>query len=181
MGTKPGISPIPLIVSLLLISIFAAGCTGLRPSRQVPQETQAQAYVPPVRSDTATPVPTAGPSMPTQMADCSNSLTYLSDLTVPDGTHFNPGNSIEKKWQVKNSGTCNWVDGYTLKMVGGDPLGAAESQALIPARNGTEAVIQIDFTAPQAAGEYDSSWQAHDPQGNPFGDKIFIKITVNAP
>jgi len=87
--------------------------------------------------------------MPTQMADCTNVLTYLNDLTVPDGTHFNPGTKIEKKWQVKNSGTCNWMDGYTIQLVGGDALGASESQALIPARNGTEAVIQIDFTAPQ--------------------------------
>lgn len=176
-----GYNRVFLILILVVATSLAAACTTLRPSRPVSQNTQEPVYVPPVRSDTATPLPTAEPSMPTQMADCTNVLTYLNDLTVPDGTHFNPGTKIEKKWQVKNSGTCNWMDGYTIQLVGGDALGASESQALIPARNGTEAVIQIDFTAPQAAGEYDSSWQAFDPQGNAFGDKFFIKITVNAP
>jgi hypothetical protein len=115
------------------------------------------------------------------MPGCTNNLTFLSDLSVPDGTRFDPGTKIEKKWQVKNSGTCNWMKGYSLRLVGGDALGAEESQALVPARNGSEVEIQINFTAPAAAGDYDSSWQAFDPEGNAFGDKVFMKITVITP
>jgi hypothetical protein len=169
-----------LSVSLVL-ALMLTGCTSLRPSRPVAKETQLPVYVAPLRRDTATPVPTVGPSMPTQSADCTNVLSYLSDLTVPDGTHFNPGTSIEKKWQVQNSGTCNWIDGYTLKFVGGNALSAAETQKLVTTPNGSEAVIEITFTAPQEPGEYESSWQAFDPHGNAFGDKIFLKIIVNSP
>ena len=171
-----------LITALLVIlTVTAAGCSSIRPSRPVPEETQSSPYVPPARVETATPVVTVENAEPSQIPGCTNNLTFLSDLSVPDGTRFDPGTKIEKRWQVKNSGTCNWMKGYSLRLVGGDTLGAEESQALVPARNGSEVEIQINFTAPAAAGDYDSSWQAFDPEGNAFGDKVFMKITVITP
>jgi hypothetical protein len=52
---------------------------------------------------------------------------------------------------------------------------------LYPAKSGTQATIQIVFTAPFTDGVYESAWQAFDPQGNPFGDPIYIRVTVAAP
>jgi hypothetical protein len=37
------------------------------------------------------------------------------------------------------------------------------------------------FTAPQEPGIYRSAWQAADPQGNLYGDLIFIEINVISP
>jgi hypothetical protein len=39
-------------------------------------------------------------------------------------------------------------------------------------------VWEIVMTAPAAPGEYVGRWQARDPQGNLFGDVMFIKIEV---
>jgi len=52
---------------------------------------------------------------------------------------------------------------------------------LYPARAGTQATVQIIFTAPFTDGVYESAWQAYDPSGNPFGDPVYIRITVVAP
>lgn len=57
-------------------------------------------------------------------------------------------------------------------------MGANAEQPLYPARAGVQAVLRIIFTAPATAGAYESAWQAVDPDGNFFGDLIFIKIVV---
>ena len=111
---------------------------------------------------------------------CVNGLTYLEDLTIPDGTVVAPGATLDKQWRVRNSGTCNWDERYHLRLVDGDPLGAEEEVPLYPARAGAEAIIRMVFTAPQKPGTYISTWQAVDPQGNFFGDPIFIQIRVAA-
>ena len=128
------------------------------------------------------PQPTASPSpglVASETPDCSNDLKYLADLTVPDGSPASPGERIDKQWRVLNSGTCNWDANYRLKLVGGfPPLGAEINQALFPARAGVEATIQIFFSAPSNSGVYRSAWQAYDPQGNPFGETIYIEFVV---
>jgi hypothetical protein len=108
-----------------------------------------------------------------------DNLSFMDDITVEDGTSFLPGASIDKQWLIQNSGTCNWDATYRLKWVGGDPMGAAQEQALYPARAGTQTTLRLTFTAPAESGPYESAWQAVDPNGNFFGDLIFIKIVVS--
>ena len=113
--------------------------------------------------------------------DCTPSLTFLEDLTVPDGSVVTPGEQIDKRWLVENSGTCNWDASYRLRLVAGPDLDAKAVQALYPARSGTQAEIRILFIAPGEAGIYNSAWQAYSPQDSPFGDPFFIEITVVEP
>lgn len=121
--------------------------------------------VPTIEAPTATPV-------------CKDGLTYVQDLTIPDGTNIAPGQPIDKQWLVSNSGTCNWDSRYRLKLVGGDPMGVQPLQALYPARAGTQATLQIVFVAPQQAGLYQSRWQAVGPDGLPFGDPFYVQVAV---
>lgn len=180
MRNKTGF-PISLFLIAAVLATVSTGCSELRPSRPIQAETQSSVFVAPPLAPIPTVLIKVENTLPTQIADCKNELTYISDLTIPDGTHFDAGAKMEKQWQVKNSGTCNWMEGYSIHLVGGDAMGAAETQGLVPARSGSEAVLQVDFTAPQTPGEYNSSWQAFDPQGQAFGDKVFIQIIVNTP
>jgi hypothetical protein len=50
--------------------------------------------------------------------------------------------------------------------------------ALYPARSGAKANIRLLFTAPTEPGVYQNTWQAYDPQGQPFGDPLSIQIVV---
>ena len=129
-----------------------------------------------------TPLPTiALPTATTNPEDCVSNLTFISDLTVFDGTSIPYGASIDKQWLVQNSGTCNWNAGYRLRYVGGATLGVGEELALYPAKSGTQAVIQITFTAPFTDGVYESAWQAFDSAGLTFGDTIYMRIVVVPP
>jgi hypothetical protein len=99
---------------------------------------------------------------------------------VPDGTIVAPGETVDKQWQVENSGSCNWNEGYRLRRISGPPLDAPDEQALYPARSGAQAVIRLPLVAPGEPGTYRSAWQAYNPQGEPFGDPIFVEILVSS-
>ena len=124
----------------------------------------------------STPLPTVFPTV--NPANCSNDLTFIEDLTVPDNMFTTFGLALDKQWLVENSGTCNWNSAYRLRNVGGAALGAPEEIALYPARAGTQATLRILFTAPFTEGVYESAWQAIDASGSPFGDPIYIRIAV---
>lgn len=158
------------------------GCNAIRPMRLAPNQEAtpflAPTYVP-------TPIPpgvTVDPSTiratPTPL--CEDSLTFLSDLTIPDGSQVSAGATMDKRWEVQNNGSCNWTEGYTLRLIAGVDLGANPQQALYPARSGTRAVIRMTFQAPIEPDSYRSAWQAYDPAGKPFGDPIFIDFVVSS-
>jgi len=122
------------------------------------------------------PLPTIVPTI--DQSNCVNNLSFIEDLTIPDNSFIPFGSTIDKQWLVENNGTCNWNSDYRLRHIGGAVMGASEEIALFPAKSGIQATIQIDFIAPFEEGVYESAWQAFDPNDNPFGDPIYIKILV---
>lgn len=129
--------------------------------------------------ETATPPPSVTPSpSPSPTPPCTNNMVFISDVTVPDGTQFLPGQGIDKRWGVRNAGTCDWQAGYRLVLVSGNALGPRTELALYPAKAGTEATLQVPMLAPAEPGQYTGRWQARDPEGNLFGNVVFIKIEV---
>jgi hypothetical protein len=133
---------------------------------------------PPPSTPTPTAQPTNLPPQPTPTPACTNNLAYVKDLTIPDGSSVEAKSSLDKRWLVKNSGSCNWTERYQLRLTSGKDLGAPHEQDLYPVRGGAQATIRIIFTAPDVSGTYRSGWQAFGPDGQPFGDPIFIEIMV---
>jgi hypothetical protein len=128
-------------------------------------------------SDTpATQAPEA--ELPSPTPPCTDSLKFIEDITIPDGTIVSAGQSIDKQWRVQNDGSCDWDSSYHLKLVSGDPLGTPAEMALFPARAGAEAVIQMALTAPQEPGTYHTAWQAYRPDDTPFDQAIYVEIVV---
>lgn len=172
--------PFTLILSFAILSACgeATTPTPFRPPTSIPptQSLPTTTPIPTIFSISETPTQPIS-STPTESI-CTNILSFIDDVTVEDGTSFLPNAPIDKQWLIKNNGTCDWDATYQLKWVGGDPMSANTTQALYPARAGTQAIIRIVFTAPAEVGEYESVWQAADPDGNFFGDLIFMKIVV---
>ncbi len=166
------------------VALLLAGCSGgATPTLFVPaprlEDSISTATITPGNSLTAgieTKLPQPSPS-----PDCQSNLLYIEDITIPDGTQVSPADGLDKRWLVQNNGTCNWDQRFSIRLIAGPDLGAGSELALYPARSGNQVQIQIQFTAPQEAGLYRSAWQATDPQGNLFGDPIFIEINVVNP
>lgn len=169
-----------LNVLLLFVLLFCQGC-GLSPDRPAPDTVDQPYFVPPTLSPTQipTPTPTTAPEeVAAQGESCADLLSFSTDLTIPDDTPVDPGSTLDKRWEVDNSGSCNWSQGYELRLISGDAMGAEPIQALPPARSGTSTTIRIQFTAPNTPGTYRGDWQAFNSQGAAFGDAFYIQIVV---
>ncbi len=166
-------------VSLIFIAftILLSGCGG-QDARSTPEY-----FIPPTlapRLETPTPEILLTPEEDEVVENrCINDLRFIDDVTIPDDTVVAPGEMIEKIWLVQNSGTCNWEADYTLRNTDGPPMGATTIQALYPLRSSGEVEIAISFIAPTDEGRHVSRWQAHDPEGVPFGQEIFVMILVD--
>ncbi len=122
------------------------------------------------------------------LANCTNSIAFVQDVTVPDDTLFAPGTEFEKTWQLRNSGTCPWTTGYSLIFAGGDDMGGPVSvpleNAVVP---GQTANVSVSLTAPETLGTYRADWLMADAAGNPFGvdgfddQVIWVQIEVGTP
>jgi hypothetical protein len=173
---RVGITVILLSLLLLGVSACAEQPTPYRPPTIAVRAT-ALVVASVIPSSTAQPIET---SLPLVTPTCTNTLTYLEDLSLPDGTIVKPGENLDKRWLVQNSGTCNWDERYRLKFISGAELSAPIDQALYPARSGTQATLRISFTAPSEPGTYQSAWQAYDPQGQAFGDPVYLQVVVES-
>lgn len=156
----------------LLIGLLAAGCSPAEPA-------EPTAYIAPAVTEAPTAVqPTAAPALAVPTEVCADSASFAEDLTIPDGTIVNPGERLDKRWAVRNSGSCDWGPEYRLVRVDTGALVGPEELALYPARAGQIAVWQVELTAPQEPGEYLASWQARAPDGALFGEQVFVLIEV---
>jgi hypothetical protein len=164
-----------LIIILACVGFFITSCEGHTP--QTPLSAPLSYPAATLEQTTTTPTILL-PAAPSPTPTCTNNLSFISDVTIPDGTVVAPGTKLDKQWLVQNSGDCNWDTQFRLRLISGDALGATTEQALYPARSGTQATVRIQFTAPQQAGEYISEWQAFDANGIAFGGSFFIKIQV---
>ena len=169
-----------LVLFLTVLPLFVVGCaeqpTPYRPPNMVIQATKTV-------SDTTLPTATSQlveTPLPISTTTCIDNLLFLEDLSLPDGTVVKPGALLDKRWLVENNGSCNWDKHYRLKFMSGAELNAPQDQALYPARSGSKATIRLIFTAPSEAGSYQSAWQAYNSQGQPFGDLVFLQVTVGS-
>ncbi|HQV95607.1 MAG TPA: NBR1-Ig-like domain-containing protein, partial [Anaerolineales bacterium] len=114
-------------------------------------------------------------SSATAAQSCTDRAQFVADVTVPDGTRFDPGAAFTKVWQLRNVGTCTWTTSYSLVFDTGEKMGATASSNF--ANNiapGQIIDITVNMTAPGAAGHYIGYWKFKNASGALFG------IGVNA-
>jgi hypothetical protein len=172
--TGSSFKKISLVGCVILIVFSLSAC--LRSSSTSTQTSGS--FLPPTVIPSATSLPPTDVPKPTKPANCTNALTYMEDITIPDGTEVQPGQELDKRWQVRNNGTCDWDDKYTLKLIAGGAMGSPDTQALYPARSGSAAVIRVVLKAPTEPATYRSAWQAFDGNDTAFGDPVYIEIIV---
>jgi hypothetical protein len=157
---------------LLAMAASFAACSASPAGPVSPTPGQIGATTPAVVATSAAMVPTP------ETAKCESDATFLEDLTLPDGSEVAPGAELEKRWRVRNNGTCDWGAGYRLEPLADSPFADLSTVALFPARSGADAVWSISLAAPKEAGEYLGRWQAVDPEGQAFGEVVYLQIEV---
>jgi hypothetical protein len=106
-------------------------------------------------------------SSATAAQSCTDRAQFVADVTVPDGTRFDPGAAFTKVWQLRNVGTCTWTTSYSLVFDTGEKMGATASSNF--ANNiapGQIIDITVNMTAPGAAGHYIGYWKFKNASGH---------------
>jgi polar amino acid transport system substrate-binding protein len=143
-----------------------------------------QILPPPTAVPSATPVPTATP------LPCVDGMRFVADLNLNDNNMQNPppiqpGTPFQKGWRIQNTGTCAWQTNYYLLYVDGNtPAARMGGQAtFVPqvVQPGQTADMWVNLVAPLQPGVYQGIWALHNSQGQAFGDRVWVGITVPAP
>lgn len=124
---------------------------------------------------------TAAPGGGVALGDSCLNSSFEEDVTVPDGQIVKGGETLQKIWKIRNIGSCTWDEGFRLVNIGGDPaVGVTnfEFQSKDAVAGGAAINIGIWFTAPCAAGQYESHWRMQDDGGNYFGTYLSLYIEV---
>jgi hypothetical protein len=126
------------------------------------------------------------PSSASAAQACTDRAQFIADVTVPDGTRYDPGATFTKTWKLRNSGTCTWTTSYTMVFDSGTQMGTTASVAMpssVPP--GTNVDVSVPMTAPSAAGHYIGYWKFKNAAGVLFGIGVnanrswWVEINVN--
>jgi hypothetical protein len=128
----------------------------------------------------ASPVPaspTTGAPAATATSNCDNA-DFVTDVTIPDGTVLDPGETFTKTWRLKNAGTCSWTPSYAVVFSTGDSMSGPAVQALTGNVNPGQTVdISIDLKAPSSPGTYRGDWKLRNAAGVTFAS-FYVEIKV---
>lgn len=144
--------------------------------------------LPPTRQGLTVPTPipptataTLDPSAPTPTPSCRDSAAFVEDVTIPDNTNLEKGESFTKTWKLENSGTCDWI-GYTVVFDSGERMDAPDSVPVPETTAGSTVDISVDLVAPSIDGQYLGSFELQNERGEtvPIGieNTFWVKIVV---
>ena len=200
---ESNVDPVQLTIEAINVqkTIEAQNQQPDQPTDQLPTADQPQS-LPSATSDVIAPTNTPQPSftpfptatktkLPTQTpteVPCLKA-TFITDVTIPDGKDFEPGDSFTKTWRLMNSGSCTWTSGYKIIFDHGDQMGGNAQKQLTASSvaPGQTVDVSINMIAPASEGTYQGYWKLKDPQGEEFGigsdgdSEIWVKIDVIEP
>src|SRR5512134_1368178 len=171
----PDVAAVRTSAASTVVSQFTLTAAAFTPTVSLPTETLT-----PAATGTVTVAPAAQVTNAagTTVSLC-DSMEYVADVNIPDGTSMSPGQDFVKTWRIKNNGSCPWGAGYKLVYAGysDDMDGQFQPLAEVVQPN-QEVEVSVQFKAPDATGEYLSAWQMENPSGVTFPKIIFVKILV---
>lgn len=135
---------------------------------------------------TFTPVPATNTPLPTATAvSYCDWVSFIKDVTIPDGTRLSQGEVFTKTWRLKNRGTCTWTPDYMLVFTSGDSMGNTTAMRLPGyVAPGQSVDVSITLSAPNKRGHYVGYWMLRSPSGVLFGygdhanQAFYVDVTV---
>ena len=138
--------------------------------------------VPPTSTPEAATTGTVSASS-SSTSSCRDSAILVEDVTYPDNTTVNAGETFTKTWQLQNVGTCTWT-GYTVAFVDGERMGSPDSVPVPETEKGKPVDVSVDLTAPSADGTYRGNFELRNADDQPVligTESIFwVQIVVGA-
>jgi len=126
--------------------------------------------------------PTSGSIIGDTKAGC-NDGSFVGE-TLPDKSVVRAGKEFTKAWEIKNTGTCAWDEGYVFAFQANLSSPGIEGYDIrindrdeITKPNHSQSFI-VKLTAPTTPGEYKGYWKLKTDDGTPFGPLVYFDIVV---
>ncbi len=158
---------------------IAAQLTGVSQPPVTPQATftptGSVAALTPQAQLSGTPIPpTSAPAAatiaPTATPLPCDRASFVKDVTIPDDTEIDPGESFVKTWRLKNDGSCTWSTAYAVVFAGGDQMGAPASTLLAASVAPGETIdISVTLKAPDDGARYRGDFKLRNAANVLFG------------
>jgi len=144
-----------------------------------PTVTQTPTVAPSPTLEGGATATVALPTLSFTLAPTASADNYsLVDEDPKDDKAYKAGESVKKKWVVKNTGTTTWNKNYKLIYLEG-PLGKTNEVAVGKDVKPSETVeLFMEFTAPNS-GTSRSYWKMMNDQGRLFGESVWIEFRVS--
>jgi hypothetical protein len=104
-------------------------------------------------------------------------LTYVADVTAPDGAAIEAGQAFTKTWRVRNSGTSTWA-GFTLEHTADERMDGPDSVPLPPLAPDETGEVSVELVAPAEPGRHRSTWKARNARGRLFAFELYADVLV---
>jgi uncharacterized protein YkwD len=166
----------------LLAALLLTGCITVE-TKTPPPPLFVTSTLPalPTAIPTQTATPVAVPTLP-RPANCKDAAVLMQDVTIPDGTRFQPGETFTKTWRLRNTGTCPWDRNYQLVFVSGERMGAPDFVPVPVTGTQEDADISVGLAAPSANGTYTGIYELRNGEEQPvpigIGKTVWVKIVV---
>lgn len=174
-------------IQTFAVATFASDLTmtAIAAPTDTPEPTQTPAPTLPVATSTGgTPFGLGtSPAAPVGGAASTSScygLSFVSDVSIPDNTQMDPGETFTKTWKVQNTGSCAWDAGFKFQSTGGNNMGATAFTLPSAVAAGATYDISVPMTAPNTAGTVRGNWRMSTAAGQFFGDEVFVVIVVGS-
>lgn len=131
--------------------------------RSVPTASETPTITPQPSEETSVSTPET--PIPTNAPDCTNSASFVEDVTIPDNSPVSASSSFTKTWRVKNTGTCIWGPDYTLAHYSEESMGAPAASPLAVTLPGETADLSLNMTAPSSTGIHRGNFVIKNPEG----------------
>lgn len=146
----------------------------IEPSQQATLAPTATATLPPTLTSTVAPTATFTntpiPATATATSVPCYLASFVSDVTIPDGSSFMAGEIFVKTWRVKNAGSCTWSTGYKIYFLSGNAMSAPASVNFPKSVKPGETVdLSVTMVAPGNTGDYSGNWMLSAQDGTVFG------------
>lgn len=164
------------IIAFVMPAVLILSACGSQAPADTPTPTPMETAVIPVTGTTATEAPatstapaditpTSEQPRPTNAPDCTNSASFVSDVTVPDNSEVVGGARFTKTWRVMNTGTCIWGPDYTLSHYSNERMDAPVAVPLEITYQGQTLDISVELTAPASTGSHRGDFVLKNPEG----------------
>ena len=120
------------------------------------------------------------PTSVLQALGCTPDAAFWADVTVPDNTRIEIGESFVKTWRIHNTGTCEWTQDFLFTFADGRRMGGPIAVSVDETGPEESVDVSVELVAPATPGIHRGDWQMC-VGGEYFGKKVYVQIVAYDP